>query len=133
LLIAYIILRKTVKDTFAGTPDNTPYKEPYSVHGTVTDAWLKSQLDGYVQTLNVQLTTTYTTGFQAGERCKIYEKFVKELNDNQLIAVCNTYKKRYNKTVRAAMSEQTFSGCGAVIGTDYADLLIKRLNNLTIP
>lgn len=130
-VIAFIVLRKYFKDTIANAPKSIGYLDE-ATHGQVTKEWLNSRLEGYVETLFAQLTTNYYTGFQAGERCGIFEQCVKELNDNQLIAVCNTFVKRKNKTIRALMGASTWSGCG-VLGTDYHDLLLKRLNNLSIP
>lgn len=131
LVILYFVYPK-IKSFFSGWFVNVA-DVPYNVSGdgSVDSTAKKSYYEGLVQQLHLALTTSYTTGFQASPRCKAYERWVKELNNNEFRYCCNVYKNSYRKTIRQQMNELNWSGCGT--GTDYGKSFQIKLDTLSIP
>ncbi len=131
-IVLYIIFPK-VKSFFSGWFVNVadvPYNVPGD--GSVDTTAKKSYYEGLVQQMHLALTTSYTTGLQAGPRCKAFERWVKELNNNEFRYCSNIFKGSYRKTVRQLVNETNWSGCGS-FGTDYGSLFQRKLDALSIP
>lgn len=131
VILIFIVMRKKIKDVLSGTATKSVnYLTPTEVHGCVTPSWLKSGLVNFVTSLKKELEVTHYNPLGGGERCELYKK-VNELNNNQIIAIANTYKKRFGKSLAQHMSEQSITGCG-ILGTDEGQLLAERLNKLQL-
>lgn len=110
-----------------GDVPDSEYKEG---DGDVSNAFLNSELAGIVSNLYNALNN-YSYGLTDSTRCEAYKQ-VLMLNNNQLKAVANSYKKSYKTTLRQAMSDTNRDGC-AFWAVQHGDLLQKRLNELYIP
>jgi L-lactate permease len=131
-IVFYFIFPK-IQTFFSGWFVNVadvPYNMPGD--GSVDTVAKRSYYEGLVQQMYLALTTSYTTGIQATPRCKAYERWVKELNNNEFRYCSNIFKKSYRKTVRQYVNETNWSGCGYA-GTDYGVLFQRKLDGLSIP
>lgn len=131
-IVLYFVYPK-IKSFFSGwfiNVSDAPYNIPGD--GSVDTKAKKSYYEGLVQQMQIALTTSYTTGFQATGRCKAYERWVKELNNNEFRYCCNIFKNTYRKTVRQLINETNWTGCG-VSGTDYGVSFQRKLDALSIP
>ena len=131
-IVFYFVFPK-VKSFFSGWFVNVA-DAPYNISGdgSVDTTAKKSYYEGLVSQLQLGLTTSYSTGFQATARCKAYERWVKELNSNEFRYCANIYKNTYRKTIRQQINELNWSGCG-VTGTDYGRSFQIKLDTLSIP
>lgn len=105
---------------------------PYNIQGdgTVDTKLNIGKYQGFVQQLNATLTASYSVGWGASERCKAFERWVRDLNPNEFRYCANVYKNTYRKSIRQAVEETSFTGCW---GTDYAEKFKQKLNALAIP
>jgi hypothetical protein len=107
---------------------DVPYNVPND--GSVDTKMNAGKYQGFVQQLYTTLTASYSVGWGATERCRAFERWVRELNPNEFRYCANVYKNTYRTSIRQAIEETAYTGCW---GTDYATKFKQRINALSIP
>ncbi len=132
LIILYFVLWPYIKKRWATLFSTKVSDVPPRVGGgSVTDSFIKSEMESYVKGLRDAFENDGWLGSNSSDNCEQYKRVLNDLNDNQIIAVANSYKNTFGETIRVRVNKAS-SGCG-FLGTDYKSMLVAKLNALSIP
>jgi len=81
---------------------------------------------------SIELRAVLTTSTSVlNTRCEVLQRAYEDLNENELRAVYNDYKNRFDTTLKLDLQATWTSGC-YLWQPDYRELLIDRLNKMEV-
>ncbi len=90
------------------------------------------QLDFLPASYSIELRAILTTSTSVlNTRCEVLQRAYEDLNENELRAVYNDYKNRFDTTLKLDLQATWSSGC-YLWQPDYRELLIDRLNKMEV-
>ena len=107
-------------------------KDEYRVGwGNVTEQWRKETLSGLVIRSEKALKFDWTLFFDGNERCVVLKQ-IYTLNNNQLVALSNSYRKYHKKSFPDDVKSAVDDGCSDFFTKDTQTSLIARLNSIGV-
>ena len=109
---------------------NTLKVETPDISYTPTGGEVK--LDFLPASYSIELRAVLTTSTSIlNTRCEVLKRAYEDLNENELRAVYNDYKNRFDTTLKLDLQATWTSGCH-LWQPDYRRLLIDRLNKMEV-